>query len=214
MFRRNSFILAALVGFVLCGFASAQGWDGPGHDNGQMGFGGPPMVRAFHDRRFGRWWNDPMLAQKLNISADQKEKMDGIYEQYKLHLIDLNANLQKQQVLLEPMVASKAPDQAKTLAQIDAVVNARAALERENAHMLFAIRETLTPDQWQKLKVLRWRHRMAQRGGPDGPMGWRHGQQGPGQPGAQPAPPQSPTPQAPQNQAPPPPDAQAPPPPQ
>lgn len=211
MIRRNSLILAALACLVFCGFAPAQDWGGgPGHGEGQMGFGGPPMVRTFHDQQFGRWWNDPMLAQRLNITADQKQKMDSVYEQHKLRLIDLNAALQKQEVLLQPMIASDNPDHAKTLAQIDAVVNARADLERENAHMLFAIRETLTPEQWQKLKTLRHMHRMDRRGGPGGPMRWqhrmqRHPGQGPGQPGAQPGPPpdQAPPPQ--NNQAPPPP---------
>jgi len=184
-----------------------------------MGFGGPPMVRAFQDRDFGRWWNDPMLAQKLNITADQKQKMESIYQQHKLKLIDLNADLQKQELLLQPMISSDSPDQGKTLAQIDAVVDARAALEKENAHMLFALRETLTPDQWEKLKTLRHMHRMDRRGGPRGPMRWHQGMRqhpghGPGQPGGQPgsSPDQGPPPQG--NQAPPPQGNQTPPPPQ
>jgi Spy/CpxP family protein refolding chaperone len=187
-----------------------------------MGPGGPPMARTFHDRQFGRWWNDPMLAQKLNITADQKQKMDGIYEQYKLKLIDLNAALEKQELLLQPMISSDNPDRVKTLAQIDAVVNARAALERENAEMLFAIRETLTPDQWHKLRMMHEQRRMERRGGPEGRRGWRQGmhprpeEQGPPQPGAQPSTqpgsPQGQTPQ--QNQAPPAPDSSTPQPPQ
>jgi Spy/CpxP family protein refolding chaperone len=208
MVRRNSFVLATLVCFVFCGLSSAQDWGGPGPGGGQRGFGGPPMVRTFHDRQFGRWWNDPMVAQKLGITADQKQKMDGIYQQYKLRLIDLNADLEKQQLLLQPMISSDNPDQAKTLAQIDAVVDARAALEKENADMLFAIRETLTPDQWQKLKMLHQMRRMDRRRGPQGPKVWHyrmhpHPGQAPPQPGAPPASPQNQT--TPQNQAPPPP---------
>jgi len=149
-----------------------------------------------------------MVAQKLGITADQKQKMDGIYQQYKLRLIDLNADLEKQQLLLQPMISSDNPDQAKTLAQIDAVVDARAALEKENADMLFAIRETLTPDQWQKLKMLHQMRRMDRRRGPQGPMVWHYRMhprpgQAPPQPGAPPASPQNQT--TPQNQAPPPP---------
>lgn len=205
MLRRNSFLLAAMALFLACGLASAQDWGGPGR--GPVGVGGPPMVRAFHDRHFGRWWNNPMLAQKLNISAAQKQKMDGIYEQYRLRLIDLNASLEKQQVLLEPMISADHPDHAKTLSQIDAVVNARAALEKENADMLFAIRETLTADQWQKLKALRREH-WERRHGPHGPVPrWRQGMNPPpGQaappppPDAQPVPPSGQTPAAPPTQ--------------
>lgn len=212
MIRRNSLIVATLVCLACSGLASAQDWGGPGQDGGAMDFGGPPMVRTFHDRHFGRWWNDPVLAQKLNITADQKQKMDGIYQQYKLHLIDLNADLQKQELLLQPMISSDNPDRVKTLAQIDAVVNARAALERQNARMLFAIRETLTVDQWQKLKTLRHEHHLIIMRGPDGGHGrmmWRQPMQQPGQapppPGTQPAGPQSPAPPRPDGQAPAPP---------
>lgn len=209
MIRRNSLIVATLAAFVACGFASAQDWGGGPQGDGQPGHGGPPMVRSFHDRQFGRWWNDPMLAQKLNITADQKQKMDGIYEQYKLKLIDLNADLQKQELLLQPMISSDNPDRDKTLAQIDAVVNARAALEKENAEMLFAIRETLTPDQWHKLRTMHGRHRMGRDGGRGGRGQWRRpmhpGQehQGPPAPGTGAPQPQTPQPQS--NQAPPPP---------
>jgi Spy/CpxP family protein refolding chaperone len=210
MFRRNSLLAATLVCFALCGLASAQDWGGGPQGDGQPGHGGPPMVRSFHDRQFGRWWNDPMLAQKLNITADQKQKMDGIYEQYKLKLIDLNADLQKQELLLQPMISSDNPDRDKTLAQIDAVVNARASLEKQNAEMLFAIRETLTPDQWHKRRAIHERRRMDRGRGPEGRSDWRQrrhphpGQQGPGQPGSQPGTPQNSTPQGPSNQAPPP----------
>lgn len=187
MLRRNSVFAAVLVFFACCGLASAQDWGGP------MGFGGPgPGMHRFRDHRFGEWWNSPRLAQNLGITAAQKKTMDSIYEQHKLKLIDLNAGLEKQQVLLQPMIAADHPDRAKTLAQIDAVVNARAALEKENADMLFAIREVLTPEQWQKLKSIR-RHRMEMRhrGGP----AWRGQSQTPN----------TPPPPPPSDQAPPPP---------
>jgi len=204
MSRRNSFLLGAAICLVFSGLAAAQGPGGPGH-GGPMGFDGPPPMAGFggfHDHSFGEWWNMPGMAERLGITADQKQKMSGIYQEYKLKLIDLNANLQKQQVLLEPMIQADQPDQAKTLAQIDTVVQARADLEKENAHMLFAIRETLTPEQWQKLKAMRGEHRMRDmhregRGGPGGARMWRQhrGNQGPPPPapgGQQPGPPTTP----------------------
>ncbi len=208
MFRRNRFVLGAALCLVLSGFAAAQEMGGPGH--GPMGFDGPPPMMGFggfHDHSFGEWWNMPGMAERLGITADQKQKMSSIYEEYKLKLIDLNANLQKQQVLLEPMIQADQPDQTKTLAQIDSVVQARADLEKENAHMLFAIRETLTPEQWQKLKAMRGEHRMQEMhrghrgpGGPGGPGMWRQHEMHrgapppppPGQQPGQPTPPSNP----------------------
>ncbi|MFY9747029.1 MAG: Spy/CpxP family protein refolding chaperone, partial [Acidobacteriaceae bacterium] len=159
MSRRNSFLTATLFCLIASGCAFAQGFDGPGlgpggPDPGQdpgKDFGRPPMQRTFHDGNFGRWWNNPQLAQQLNLTDQQKHQMDDIFLQHRLKLIDLNANLEKQETLLHPMIESDQPDEAKILTQIDAVAQARADLEKANAHMLFDIRKTLTPDQWQKL---------------------------------------------------------------
>ena len=226
--RRNSFIIATLFCLLASGLALAQGFDGPlsgpggpdpgmqpgmepgqgpGQGPGRGGFGGPPMERAFHDGQFGRWWNNPDLAQKLGFTDQQKKQMDDIFLQHRLKLIDLNANLEKQETLLHPLIEADQPDEAKILSQIDAVAQARADLEKANARMLFDIRKTLTPDQWQKLKALRTEHHPGKmmrdgRGGPGGPGGpggaggpdgqWRKHRQGPPPDGSTPPPPAPP----------------------
>jgi len=185
---------------------------GPGMGQGMgQGFGAPPMERAFHDGHFGRWWNDPQMAQQLGITDQQKKQMDDIFLQHRLKLIDLNASLEKQETLLHPMIEADQPDEAKILSQIDAVAQARAELEKANARMLFDIRKTLTPEQWQKLKAMREEHRPGKMnrdgrrvpGGPGGPSGpdgqnmWRRQRQGPPPDGSAPAAPATPQGQAP-----------------
>ena len=112
--------------------------DGP--MGGAMGFG---MER--------KWWQDPEVAQQLNLTPEQVKKMDSIFEQSKLQLIDLRANVEKQEVLLEPLISANPVDTAKAAAQIDKVANTRADLEKSSAKMLLGIRGVLTPDQWTKL---------------------------------------------------------------
>jgi Spy/CpxP family protein refolding chaperone len=161
------------------------------------------MERTFHDHQFARWWNNPEMAQKLGITDQQKKQMDDIFLQHRLKLIDLNANLEKQETLLHPMIEADQPDETKILAQIDAVAQARAELEKANARMLFDLRKTLTPDQWQKLKAMRQEHHgtmmREERRGPGGPdaQTWRKHRQGPPPDGAAPAPPPTPSGQAP-----------------
>ena len=77
--------------------------------------------------------------------------MDGIFEQSRLQLIDLKANVEKQNALLEPLLSANPPDTIKAMAQIDKVAQARADLEKANAKMLLGIRGVLTPEQWTKL---------------------------------------------------------------
>ncbi len=139
--------------------------------------GPPPMERAFGGRMLhGKWWDDPQKAQQIGLSADQQKKMDDIFQQSRLKLIDLNASLQKQEAVMQPLMEAEQPDEGKILAQIDAIAQARAELEKANARMLLGIRQVLTPDQWTKLKALReekkddWgREGRGMRRGPGGP---------------------------------------------
>jgi len=104
------------------------------------------------ERAMGRWWNNPQMAEKLAVTGEQKKKMEDIFLEHRLKLIDLNASLQKAEAIMEPLMSADRPDEAKVLAQIDRVAQARAELEKQNARMLLAIRQVLTPDQWRKLQ--------------------------------------------------------------
>jgi Spy/CpxP family protein refolding chaperone len=111
----------------------------------------------------GKWWKNPDLAQKLALTDDQISKMDKIFQDHRLKLIDLHATLEKQEVLLEPMIDADHPDEDRVLSQIDQVAQARAELEKANARMLLGIRNVLTPDQWKKLQTERATRRAARR---------------------------------------------------
>ena len=116
---------------------------------GERGHG--EMGGGFHMGPGGTWWKNPAIVQRLSLTADQTKKMDDIVEHSRLDLIDLRANLEKQQVMLGPIMDANPVDTAKASIQIDKVANARADLEKANAKMLLSIRGVLTPDQWTKL---------------------------------------------------------------
>src|SRR5438034_5382444 len=109
-------------------------------------------VAALQTGLSGTWWRDPDWVKTLGLTADQQKKMDDSFQQYRLKLIDLNAALEKEELILEPLVENVRPsDEAKIQAQIDRVAEARAELEKANARMLLGIRQVLTQDQWNKL---------------------------------------------------------------
>jgi protein CpxP len=113
----------------------------------------PPMERAFHGGPPGRWWTDPSLVQRLGLTADQQKRIDTLFQQNRLKLIDLSAGVQKEEALLEPLLEADRPDESQVLAQIDRVAQARAELEKANARMLLGFRGVLTLDQWKKLQA-------------------------------------------------------------
>jgi Spy/CpxP family protein refolding chaperone len=116
----------------------------------------------------GMWWKNPMIVQRLSLTADQTKKMDDIFQQSRLQLIDLKANVEKQQVMLEPLLSANPLDTNKAMAQIDKVAQSRADLEKANAKMLLGIRAVLTPDQWTKLRDRQFGG-PGDQGGPGGP---------------------------------------------
>jgi Spy/CpxP family protein refolding chaperone len=149
-----------------------------GKENGHEGFGIMPE---------GMWWKSPMVVQRLTLTPDQVGRMDGIFEKSRIELIDLKANLEKQNVYLEPILSANPTDTAKAMLQIDKVADARADLEKANARMLLGIRSVLTPEQWTKLSAHRGPGKF---GGPEGAgapggfgpggFGAGHGPHGPG----------------------------------
>jgi periplasmic protein CpxP/Spy len=109
----------------------------------------PPMERSLPH---GTWWRNPDMVQKLGINSDQQKKIEDVFQQHRLKLVDLDATVKKEEITLEPLMSAESPDETTTLAQIDKVAQARAELEKANARFLFALRRVLTPDQWKKLQ--------------------------------------------------------------
>src|ERR1035438_1811471 len=146
----------------------------PDRDNMRGGFRG--QRGGFHIGPEGMWWRNPMVVQRLTLTPDQVKHMDGIFQESRLQLIDLRANVEKQEVMLEPLLSANPLDTAKAQAQINKVADARADLEKANAKMLLGIRAVLSPDQWTRLR---------DRGqGAAGQSGAPGAQAGPGQPSA------------------------------
>ena len=103
----------------------------------------------------GTFWRTPEMAKLLDLSDDQQKKMDDIFYQHRLKLVDLTASLQKEELVLEPLFVDTrlTTDEARIITQIDRIAEARAELEKANSRMLLHILQVLTPDQWGKLPI-------------------------------------------------------------
>jgi Spy/CpxP family protein refolding chaperone len=154
------------------GFMKQPGPGGPGG----MGMPGPGMrKRSFDGMPGGAWWKDSRIAQEIGLSDQQTTQIEKIFQDHRLQLVDLHANLEKAEIAMEPMMQADQPNEQQITSQIDKISQARAALEKSNALMLLGIRKVLTADQWKKLQTTERERRerapfpaMAP-GGPGGP---------------------------------------------
>jgi Spy/CpxP family protein refolding chaperone len=155
---------AVLACALTLSFAHAQGrGGGPGGGGGMMGGGGrmgfagdrgpaPTMERA--PIRVapqlglpGRWWDDGKTAKKLGLRSDQQRRMDDIFEANKGNLLGLLTNLQREENHLMSLPPGELQDEAKVFAAIDRVAQARADLEKANAHLMLQIRQQMDSNQ-------------------------------------------------------------------
>lgn len=100
----------------------------------------------------GRWWDDQGFAKTLNINPQQQHRMDEVFSASRGDLVKLYKNLQHQETELEKATRGKNPDEGQIFQQIDRVTQARADLEKANAHMLLEIRKEMTPEQIGRLE--------------------------------------------------------------
>jgi Spy/CpxP family protein refolding chaperone len=121
---------------------------GPGNVT-YMTMGGPGSVESL-----GAWWKNSETVAKLQLSEEQVRKISQTYLDHKLKLIDLQADLEKHELRLQPLMDVDQPDENKVGAQIDLITAARGKLEKENAMMMLDIRRWLSVEQWKKLKAL------------------------------------------------------------
>lgn len=103
----------------------------------------------------GTWWRNRNYIAQLSLTAEQQKKMDDVFQQARIKLIDLTANLDREEAILEPLIKADQLDESRVTGQIDKVANARAELEKANARMLLGIRQVLTPEQWTRLSSLK-----------------------------------------------------------
>ena len=102
----------------------------------------------------GRWWDDTTFVKALSLSRDQQKKMDSIFNANKPAIVDTYKTFLKQQAALAAISKDPNVDKAKLFTAIDAVNQARAALEKANTQMLLQIREQLNAGQVARLENL------------------------------------------------------------
>jgi Spy/CpxP family protein refolding chaperone len=98
-----------------------------------------------------QWWKDPEVGKALGLTSSQQKQLDDIFDQYRDGLINRNAALEKAEAELAALMAAGSKNDKEIIAAIDSVAQNRAELEKVRGRMLLAMRNQLTPEQWEKI---------------------------------------------------------------
>lgn len=175
-------ILCCLLCLAVVPHARARAQEGGDHDRdrpgspggpaGPGGLGGPGATReprhtprekgqpatqprnALQFGPVGRWWDDHSVVQTLGLRREQQKRMDAIFDHNKPAILDSYKVFLKAQSDLA--AANKDPQSTKDrlFSAIDAVNQARAALQKATSAMLLQIRQEMDPGQVDKLEKI------------------------------------------------------------
>ena len=99
------------------------------------------------------WWRDAQFQRELALTAEQRARIDAIFQDALTKLRQKNQELNQQEDVLSRMIASNA-DESAIVTQVDKVEGVRAHLNKTRTLMLLHERQVLTPDQRVKLNKL------------------------------------------------------------
>jgi Spy/CpxP family protein refolding chaperone len=100
----------------------------------------------------GNWWRNQATVDRLHVTPEQQKKLEDVFQQNRVRLIDHTAAVDREEVIMEQLMAADSLDVTKVRLQIDKVAEARAQLEKTNANMLLDMRALLTKDQWDAMR--------------------------------------------------------------
>jgi len=139
------------------GMSQAQHAPAHTHTEGQSDHLSPDVSAPRTGVQFGpvgRWWDDRTVVKSVGLNPEQKRRMDSIFNENKPAILASYQNLLKEQSKLTSLSKSSQADKASTFAAIDAVNQARAALQKATALMYLQLRQQMAPAQIEKLEKL------------------------------------------------------------
>lgn len=125
----------------------------------------PVVAMAEDDSPPGRWWQIPALAEKLDLSPQERQSLEGLFTQKRKVLFEMKSEVEKQRLGLENVLEAEPLDKRAAANQFRLLEEKRQKLSLERFRYLLEVRKILGRDRYIKLMAMAKDHR-ARRGGP------------------------------------------------
>lgn len=126
----------------------------------------PPIVG-------GKWWDRPGVKDKLQLTPDQTRKINKIWIEHRKRIIDIRSDIEKSYLDLENLMGQPMIDRQEAYNLAGRLGQLHSQQAEERIRMAIDIRQELSIEQFEKLKVLR--REFAKRLREKGPRGKKQG---------------------------------------
>jgi Spy/CpxP family protein refolding chaperone len=100
----------------------------------------------------GKWWRRPDIVQKLNLTDEQQDKLEAIFRSTAPDLIDLKAEVDKENIALRGELDRSQFDRAAIHRIAVRLNDARGKLFDRTLSMLVDMRAVLNDPQWNRMR--------------------------------------------------------------
>jgi Spy/CpxP family protein refolding chaperone len=144
-----------LAGIVVAAASTATAWGRPS----------PPVAefdRAGQDSggRRHKWWQDERFREELELSPQQAQEVEQIFQSSVPRLRQLKDQLDDLEKNLSKLIRERAVDDATVAMEVDRVEATRSELNKARTLMLYRMHRVLTADQNDRLRrILEREHR-------------------------------------------------------
>ena len=107
-----------------------------------------PLAATEFDLPPGKWWENPRLAERIDLSQEQQNQISEVVYAHARRMIDLKAAVDLAGLDLRQSVDTGGFDPDAVRAAFQSFQDARRKLENERFEMLLAVRQVLTDEQW------------------------------------------------------------------
>ena len=98
------------------------------------------------------WWNRPEIRRDLNLTPQQQRQIQGTMRQFRPHLNDIRAEVERAEVDLQAQFDRDPVDEGRANQAIGRLIEARSDLTRTLSELSLKLRMVLTEKQWQELQ--------------------------------------------------------------
>jgi len=116
-------------------------------------FAATPVIATAQEMMPGKWWHNPKVSKDLNLSQDEKERLEKGFRASRRNLIDLKSRVKREQFELDNLLEDGNMDDVAVKKQYKKLEKERAKLSEERFNFVMKIREIVGKERFRQMKM-------------------------------------------------------------